>query len=62
MVYVLDAVRHEVAVLSPTFERVGAFGRDELVEPFAIDVSPDGNHCFVTDRRNNQVHHYVQED
>jgi hypothetical protein len=62
MVYVLDAVRHEVAVLSPTFERVGAFGRDELVEPFAIDISPNGNHCFVTDRRNNQVHHYVQGD
>lgn len=62
IVYVLDAVRHEVAVLSPAFERVGAFGHDELVEPFAIDVSPDGKHCFITDRRNNQVHHYVQGD
>jgi len=61
-IFVLDAERLEVAVLSPRFERLGSFGGDELLEPFALDASPDGRHCFVTDRRHNQVHHYVRGD
>ena len=61
-VFVLDTGRLEVAVLSPRFERLGSFGGDQLLEPFALDASPDGRHCFVTDRRHNQVHHYVRGD
>jgi len=56
---VLDAERLEVAVLSPTFDRIGCFGRGELVEPWALDLSDDGRHCFITDTRENLVYHYA---
>jgi|GEM_PF-2037855 len=55
---VLDAGRLEVAVLADNFERIGGFGRGEILAPWAIDLSDDGNHCFVTDQRSNSVHHY----
>lgn len=61
-IFVLDISRREIAVLSPAFERLGSFGGDELLEPFAVDTSPDGRHCFVTDRRHNLVQHYVRGD
>ena len=61
-VFLLDAARNEVALLNSQFERLGAFGRDELLAPFAMDASPDGRHCFITDRRVNKVWHYAAVD
>lgn len=60
--YVLDLnpQRIEVAVLDPAFDRIGSFGAGQLVTPYDLAVSADGHDCFVTDRSNNQVHHYVR--
>jgi len=58
----LDKLRNEIAVLNSRFERIGAFGKNELMAPVAVDVSPDGRHCFVSDRRSNLVYHYVAAD
>jgi len=62
--YVIDVNprRTEVAVLDPVFDRVGSFGADRLSLPVDIAVSADGRHCYVTDRRENQVLHYVRGD
>lgn len=61
-VFVLDIDRMEVAVLSPEFERRGAFGNNDFVSPVAVDVSPDGQHCFVSDQHSNLIYHYVRPD
>lgn len=59
---VLDSGELEVAVLDTSFNRVGAFGKGDLVEPYAIDLSDDGKHCFISDRRDNMIYHYVRSD
>lgn len=61
-VFILDAGRNEVGLLSPDFERLGSFARRELSEPWQIAVSPDGRHCFITDKRSNTVLHYAAQD
>jgi len=62
MVYVCDGGAAEIVELDPGFERVGAFGGDELGEPYALALSPDGRHCFVTDRRSNMVLRFDREE
>jgi hypothetical protein len=61
-VFVLDAERLEVAVLSSKFERLGSFAHGDLTEPWQLDLSDDGHDCFITDRRESVVLHYVAED
>jgi len=61
-ILVLDVGRHEVAVLSPSFDRLGSFGHGDLDDPYALDASDDGRHCFVSDRSGNKVWHYVRAD
>jgi hypothetical protein len=61
-VFVLDAARDEVALLSSDFERLGSFARKELASPWALDLSDDGRHCFITDQRTNMVYHYAAQD
>lgn len=60
--YVLDSDRLEVAILNPNFDRTGSFGHGEMSVPLALDLSDDERHCFITDSRNNMVHHYVRSD
>jgi hypothetical protein len=61
-VFVLDAARDEVALLSSDFERLGSFARKEIALPWALDLSDDGRHCFITDQRTNTVYHYAAQD
>ena len=61
-IYVLDIGRREVAVLNSRFERLGSFGQGVLSMPWALDLSDDGRHCYVTDLQGNQVHHFVRQD
>ena len=58
-VFILDGTRHELVELSPSFDRLGVVAKG-FGDPYAVDVSPDGNHIFVTDRGDNRVHHYVR--
>ena len=60
--FVLDGRRREIAVLDPKFERLGAFGRGDMIEPHAIDLSDDAQHLFVTDRSTNTILHYARRD
>jgi hypothetical protein len=60
--FVLDSELLEVAVLDTGFNRIGSFGSGKLLEPAAIDLSDDGRHCFISDRRENKVFHYVRAD
>ena len=60
--YVLDSDRIEVAILAPNFDRIGSFGHEELNTPLALDLSDDERHCFISDSRDNMVHHYVRTD
>jgi hypothetical protein len=57
--FLLDSARQEVVELSPTFDRLGVVGSG-YGQAYAVDVSPDGNHIFVTDRGDDKVHHYVR--
>ncbi len=59
LVFLLDGGRREVALLNPRLERIGSFGLGDLVDPYAVDVSDDGRHCFVTDSATNKVYHYA---
>lgn len=59
-VFICDSNAAEIVVLDPSFKRLGAFGHGELVEPYAVALSPDGRDCFVTDRRYNMVYHYAK--
>lgn len=61
-VFVLDAGRNEVALLDSSFERLGSFARNEIALPWALDLSDDGRHCYITDRRTNTVYHYAATD
>lgn len=61
-VFVLDGGRNEVALLSSSFERLGSFARNEIALPWALDLSDDGRHCYITDRRTNKVFHYAATD
>lgn len=61
-VFVLDAELREVALLSPVFDRIGAFGHGTLGAPHHIDLSDDGRHCFITDEQDNMVYHYAASD
>ncbi|MDQ3022866.1 MAG: hypothetical protein M3R04_00565 [bacterium] len=58
-VYVLDEVRQELVELSPTFDRLGVVGSG-YGDAYAVDISPNGEHIFVTDRSDDRVHHYVR--
>jgi len=60
--FILDAERHEVAILDTEFNRIGSFGKGRLLEPYAIDLSDDGLHCFISDRRFNKVLHYARSE
>jgi hypothetical protein len=60
-VYVLDTDRQEVVELSPTFDRLGVVARG-FQGAYALDLSPDGRHLFVSDRPSGLVHHYVRSD
>ncbi len=60
--FVLDVGEIEVAVLDAGFNRIGAFGKGDLIEPYAIDLSDDGKHCYISDRRYNTIHHYALSD
>jgi hypothetical protein len=59
---VLDRVRGEVAVLNATFDRIGSFGRGKIDDPYALDVSDDGRHCFISDGSGNRIWHYERLD
>jgi hypothetical protein len=61
-IFVLDAARDEVALLGSGFERLGSFARKEIALPWALDLSDDGRHCFITDQRTNTVYHYAAQD
>lgn len=60
-VYVLDTARQEVVELSPRFERLGVVAKG-FGDAYALDLSPDGRHLFVTDRGSDTVHHYARVD
>lgn len=61
-IFLLDSGRNEVAVLSPAFERLAAFGAGDFGRPYSVACSPDGRHCFVSDKSGNKVWHYVRTD
>jgi hypothetical protein len=60
-VFVLDEDRNEVGILSPTFERIGTLSGD-FGSPYAVDLSNDGRHCFVSDRTGAEIFHYARVD
>jgi hypothetical protein len=58
VIYVLDAERREIAILSPNFERVGTIPGDHFDDPRALSLSPDGQHLFVSDPGSGLIHRY----
>jgi hypothetical protein len=60
-IYVLDSARQEVVELSPKFDRLGVVAGG-FGDAYALDISPDGRHIFVTDRGSDIVRHYVRVD
>jgi hypothetical protein len=61
-VYLLDGERMEIGMLNSSFQRTGRFANKDLISPYALDLSDDGRHCFVTDKRLNMVLHYAVSD
>jgi hypothetical protein len=59
LVYVLDAERREVAILSPGFERVGSLTAANIEAACDIALSPSGNDLFISDAGHNVIHHYA---
>jgi hypothetical protein len=59
-IYVLDGERREIAILSPTFERLGTIPGSQLNEPRNISLTPDGRELFLSDAATNLIHRYVR--